>query len=137
MSTLQVNTVRHNTSGFNNVITHADGGGTENAKHARAYVNFDGQGTVTIRANFNVNSITDNGTGDYTVNFSNAMSDALYSVNMSNQTNPASGPDTQTIHYARTPNTQSAPTSSAFRISVMIGNGSAVDRDYVSCTIFR
>jgi len=44
----------------------------------RAWVNFNGTGTVAIRASGNVSSITDNGAGDYTVNFTNAMSDANY-----------------------------------------------------------
>ena len=43
---------------------------------ARAWVNFNGTGTVVIRASGNVSSITDNGVGDYTVNFSTAMADA-------------------------------------------------------------
>lgn len=47
---------------------------------ARAWVNFNGTGTVAIRASGNVSSITDNGTGDYTVNFTNALEDANYSV---------------------------------------------------------
>ena len=51
--------------------------GTENYK-CRAWVNFNGTGTVAIRASGNVSSITDNGTGDYTVNFTNAMSDVNY-----------------------------------------------------------
>ena len=46
----------------------------------RAWVNFNGTGTVAIRASGNVTSITDNGTGDYTVNFTTAMSDANYSA---------------------------------------------------------
>lgn len=47
---------------------------------AKAWVNFNGTGTVAIRRAFNVSSITDNGTGDYTVNFTNAMADANYAV---------------------------------------------------------
>jgi hypothetical protein len=47
----------------------------------RAWVNFNGTGTVAIRASFNVSSITDNGNGDYTVNFTNAMPDENYCVN--------------------------------------------------------
>lgn len=47
---------------------------------ARAWVNFNGQGTVAIRGNGNVSSITDNGTGDYTVNFTTAMPDINYSI---------------------------------------------------------
>lgn len=44
----------------------------------RAWVNFNGTGTVAIRASFNVSSITDNGTGQYIVNFTNALPDANY-----------------------------------------------------------
>jgi hypothetical protein len=46
----------------------------------KAWVNFNGTGTVAIRAAFNVSSIQDNGTGNYTVNFTNAMPDANYAV---------------------------------------------------------
>jgi hypothetical protein len=45
---------------------------------AKAWVNFNGTGTVAIRDSLNVGSITDNGTGDYTSNFTAAMSDANY-----------------------------------------------------------
>ena len=44
----------------------------------KAWVNFNGTGTVAIRASYNVSSITDNGTGDYTVNFTSALADANY-----------------------------------------------------------
>jgi hypothetical protein len=47
---------------------------------AKAWVNFDGTGTVAINASYNVSSITDNGTGDYTVNFTTAISDTNYTV---------------------------------------------------------
>ena len=46
----------------------------------RAWVNFDGTGTVSIRESGNVSSITDNGTGDYTVNFATAMPDNDYAI---------------------------------------------------------
>ena len=45
---------------------------------AKAWVNFNGTGTVAIRAAFNVSSITDNGTGYYTMNFTTPMVDANY-----------------------------------------------------------
>jgi hypothetical protein len=51
--------------------------GSENYK-CRAWVNFNGTGTVAIRASGNVSSITDNGVGDYTVNFATAMLDDNY-----------------------------------------------------------
>lgn len=66
MSTLRVNTLQ-NTSGVE-VYT------------AKAWVNFNGTGVVAIRASGNVTSITDNGTADYTVNFTNAFANANYVV---------------------------------------------------------
>jgi hypothetical protein len=47
---------------------------------AKAWVNFNGTGTVAIRDSFNVSSITDNGTGDYTINFTTAMPNVNYVV---------------------------------------------------------
>lgn len=55
-----------------------DGNGTQVGTLCRAWVNFNGTGTVAIRASFNVSSITDNGVGNYTINFINAMPDANY-----------------------------------------------------------
>jgi hypothetical protein len=46
----------------------------------RAWVNFNGTGTVAIRASGNVSSITDNGVGEYTINFTTAMPDANYAL---------------------------------------------------------
>ena len=66
MSTIKVDTIK-NTSNVE-VFT------------AKAWVNFKGTGAVAIRASGNVTSITDNGTGDYTVNFTTAMTDANYAV---------------------------------------------------------
>lgn len=54
--------------------------GTAPVYACRAWVNFNGTGTVAIRASGNVSSITDNGTGDYTVNFVTAMPDANYAT---------------------------------------------------------
>ena len=47
---------------------------------AKAWINFNGEGTVAIRRSFNVTSIVDNGTGIYTVNFTTSMPDANYST---------------------------------------------------------
>jgi len=65
---------------LNGAVTTAKLGSAEQSGLAKAWVNFNGQGTVTIRASYNVSSITDNGTGIYTVNFTTAMADANYSV---------------------------------------------------------
>jgi hypothetical protein len=63
-----------------NAVTTAKLGTNEASGLCKAWVNFNGTGTVAIRASYNVSSITDNGTGDYTVNFTTAMADANYSV---------------------------------------------------------
>jgi hypothetical protein len=63
------------------VFTMNSGYGSNAAVYGcRVWVNFNGTGTVAIRASGNVTSITDNGTGDYTLNFTTAMPDANYSV---------------------------------------------------------
>jgi len=55
-------------------------GSAATAYGCRAWVNFNGQSTVAIRASGNVTSITDNGTGNYTINFTTSIVDANYSV---------------------------------------------------------
>ena len=52
--------------------------GTKDFYPCLAWVNFNGTGTVSIRASGNVSSITDNGTGDSTVNFTTALADANF-----------------------------------------------------------
>jgi hypothetical protein len=81
MSTLKVTNIQSNGAGFNDVVSFQNASGTQNGTLCRTWVNFNGTGTVAIRSSFNVSSITDNGTGDYTVNFTTAMVDANYSVN--------------------------------------------------------
>ena len=71
MSTLRVNNIKDTSGGTSNLKI--DGA-------AKAWVNFDGTGTVSIDDSFNVSSITDNSTGNYTINFTNAMSNAEYAV---------------------------------------------------------
>ena len=74
MSTLKVATIQ-DTSGNNSSTPNEVAQG-----RAKAWVNFDGTGTVSIDDSFNVSSITDNSTGNYTINFTNAMPNAEYAV---------------------------------------------------------
>ena len=77
MSTLAVGTIKSISSAapvFQNTS------GVEKGQLSKAWINFNGTGTVAIRDSFNVSSLTDNGTGNYTMNFSAAMSDANYCV---------------------------------------------------------
>ena len=96
----------------------------------RAWVNFDGTGTVAIRASGNVSSITDNGTGNYTVNFTTAMPDANYAINGTGQ----SATSTCIIELpSGTPKT----TSSVNIISVSRGTGGFMDTQIVDISVFR
>jgi hypothetical protein len=61
------------------------GGADITTRLCSAWVNFNGTGTVAIRSSYNVSSITDNGTANYAVNFTNNMVDTDYSVSMSAQ----------------------------------------------------
>ena len=70
---------------------------------AKAWVNFNGTGTVAIRASFNVSSITDNGTGNYTINFTTAMPDANYVASCTAQdtnTNMTNGVSATGVSFA-------------------------------------
>jgi hypothetical protein len=114
-----------------------DSAGTQIGTFCRAWVNFNGTGTVAIRASFNVTSITDNGTGDYTVNFTNALPDANYSpvVSFSAQfgVSTASGCSLFTVNSTAA---ESAPSTSAFRLSTRTVSGIA-DIAYVCVSVFR
>ena len=96
---------------------------------AKAWVNFNGTGTVAIRASYNVSSITDGGTGAYTVNFTNAFSDANYAA----ITTGGDSSGASAIAYG--PN--SAQTTTAFGVSVLNTAGSFVDRSQICVAIFR
>ena len=67
----------------NDMLFNSGYGSVATAYGCRAWVNFNGTGTVAIRGSGNVSSITDNGTGNYTVNFTTALVDANYAAALS------------------------------------------------------
>jgi hypothetical protein len=95
----------------------------------RAWVNFDGTGTPAIRGSGNVSSITDSGTGDYTVNFTTALPDANYAAL------PAAGNNNTNTTLSVGPITQQ--TASAFRFMTLNGSQGYADYVQVSVAIFR
>ncbi len=103
----------------------------------RAWVNFNGTGTVAIRASGNVSSITDNGTGDYTVNFTTAMSDANYNYVCAGSVNDGTANNlTLFVGGYR----GASPTTTALRISttyVTSGAYASIDSGIVNVAIFR
>lgn len=105
--------------------------GTAPVYAARAWVNFNGTGTVAIRASGNVSSITDNGTGDYTVNFTTAMPDANYSSQVW-----AATTGSLTVFGAAL-SSIAAPTTSALRFITRSPTPTTIDIDFVQVAVFR
>jgi len=106
----------------------------DNGYLCRAWVNFDGTGafspnpsTTKIRASGNVSSITDNGTGDYTVNFTTAMPDANYSAVLSNE--PVSASSEKASPKSLTTN--------SFGIDLQNGSGTRADNSIIIAGVFR
>jgi hypothetical protein len=124
MSTLRVGTFQ-NTAGTQSTSA-------ENLINgcAKAWVNFNGSGTVAIRQSFNVSSITDNGTGDYTINFTNALADANFVLaGAANSVSWYGG-----LHWQGT-----VPTTTSVRVATTNDSfgGSLMDPSYASLAVFR
>lgn len=104
--------------------------GTAPIYPCRAWVNFNGTGTVAIRASGNVSSITDNGTGNYSVNFATAMPDANYAPVMSVE-------ESGITCFAAFNNTVQQ-TAGVGRIGVFLGTGSSpYDAEQVNYVVLR
>ena len=103
----------------------------------RAWVNFNGTGTVAIRGSGNVSSITDNGTGDYTVNFTTAMVDANYTAVANCDTNPSYSVQFVSMFVSAVSNSTVSPTTSGFRLSTRESGGPGRDETYITASIFR
>lgn len=100
----------------------------------RAWVNFNGTGTVAIRASFNVASITDNGTGVYTVNFATAMPDGNYSAVITSSHYSTANH----YSYGAIKNDSTDPTNSSFQIYLALPFAPWVgDAAFVTVAIFR
>jgi hypothetical protein len=98
---------------------------------AKAWVNFNGTGAVAIRRAFNVSSITDNGAGNYTVNFTTTMPDADYSAQVTvGVTGNVSGSNPE--FYGKSSNFL----TTSVRAQSRTATGGTSDAEVVSVTIF-
>jgi hypothetical protein len=98
---------------------------------AKAWVNFNGTGTLAIRDSYNIASVTDNGTGDYTVNFATAFSNADYAFIGGNARESSTdltniGPD----------HNNPTKTASTLRICAKRGGQSKVDCDHIAIMVY-
>jgi hypothetical protein len=99
-------------------------GSVATAYGCRAWVNFNGTGTVAIRASGNVSGITDNGTGWYTVNLTTAMPDANAAPLFNSGT-------------ARNTIEMDGVTATSAEVTIKDGSGATIDQTFVTCAIFR
>ena len=118
-----------NTTWYRNSAPALGNVGTAPVYAARAWVNFNGTGTVAIRASGNVSSITDNGTGDYTVNFTTAMPDANYGW--------AVGGSATTSFVVAVRADLSVPTTSALRLTSYNASFIGTDAAYINVAVYR
>ena len=125
-------TIKSSTS--NTPPTIQDSAGTQIGTFCRAWVNFNGTtnvgGFCTIRASFNVTSVADNGTGDYTVNFTTAMPDADYAA-------VASGNETLASFGRIVSLPVSSVSASSIRLRTSTHVPALIDFLHVSVAIFR
>jgi len=77
MTLLAANSIYSNNSAYNSGVQFLTSGGIENAKTCKVYANFNSSGSINY--SFNVSSVTINGLGDFTINFSNAASTSYHS----------------------------------------------------------
>jgi hypothetical protein len=118
-----------NSSAVSTPTLFGDSAGTQVGTLCRAWVNYKGTATVSIRASFNVSSVTVNGTGDYTINFTNALADANFSSVVSGGSKNAG--------YSVGTSESSAPTSSSFRVLNSYPGVGVADANYVFAAVFR
>jgi len=98
----------------------------------RAWVNFNGTGTVAIRASGNVTSITDNGSGQYTVNFTTAMPDVNYSTVVG-----GNGGSSDAFGGTRQANMVRTRATGSVQVNTVDEGGAQTDASYIGVSIFR
>ncbi len=108
-------------------------GSVATAYGCRAWVNFNGTGTVAIRGSGNVSSITDNGTGDYTVNIDVDMPDVNYCSLVSGTGNVGSSID----GYANIRDPATNKLVGSVRVQQVIGTNTPYDTPNMNVAVFR
>lgn len=116
-------------AGTDNFVTVTPGRQQYHPSASKAWVTFDGSGTVSIKDEYNVSSVTDNGTGDYTINFTNNFSDNKYAFVGSAEDDTSSGDA-----FVGRPG-GGVKTTAAMRIKVHEDSQGALDSDEV-CVVF-
>jgi hypothetical protein len=106
-------------------------GGVNQARIAKAWVNFNGSGTVAIRDSYNVSSITDDGTGKYKVNFSTAMSNINYSAVVDGKYTESGDAVYNTVGFLR----RIATATSYIGVRGIGGNASSSFDDLTTCNV--
>jgi hypothetical protein len=102
----------------------------------RAWVNFNGTGTVAIRGSGNVSSITDIATGKYRVNFTTALPDANYGANVSVSSMPTVS-DANLVSTDADGGSRVNPTTTTFNLTTFSAQFNALDIEFIRVAVFR
>ena len=126
MSTIKVNNLQSASGGSNSTAEEIQQG------RAKAWVNFNGAGTVAIRDDFNVSSITDSGVGLFKVNITNALPNTNYVV--------TAGMSHLSGTYLAYPHLrdrdQSTRSTTQFQLDVTNNSGAATDSEEIHIAVF-
>ena len=136
MSTIKVTNIQDTSGGNSSTSAEIFNG------RAKAWVNFNGSGTVAIRNDYNVNTVSDRGAGAYTVNFSSALGSANYAAVGQTQNSTFSVPVGTAVAICRSLGApvDAFPTSSAYECSTTWAYSGAQNRndmDYVFLSFFE
>jgi hypothetical protein len=151
MSTLQATNLKHASSASNNIVLDSSGnasvandlkfnsgyGSSATAYGCRAWVNFNGTGTVAIRASGNVTSITDLGVGIFKVNLTTALPDASYAISGFCENNASDRNNLVACTNTSDSASVTAMAAGSFCFKTMTSAATAVDQASTTVAVFR
>jgi len=123
MSTLKVTNIQDTSGNYSSTSAEIYDG------RAKAWVEFNGTGTIAIRDDYNVSTIGDNGAGDYTINFDTAMPNANYAKSGASTLHAGGGWSTVYFDTKNASPYSHAPTASNFRITTSYSGAASNTND--------
>ena len=136
-SELRVDNLKGSTTGGSINVLGEGTSATTNLQQglAKQWIHLNGTGTIAIVDSFNTTSITDDGTGEYTITIANDMANIGYSKTSTGAQNNSFGAQIVKVDYGRTGNAYSAPTVTAYKIqNFLASNADGTDTQYLNAT---
>ena len=131
MSTVKAANLQNTGSGAPTV---KNSSGTEVGQFAKAWIHFNGDGTVSIKDDFNFSSVTDLGVGNYRLAFTNSMSDANYCIASGFKSDQTNG--NGSVHFGRGTNNNDPSTTGFDMVAHGSNNLAVVDPTHMYAVVF-